>query len=104
MKRSLAIAVVVLPVALLVGVALYVDRSRSSAADAAPDLRDPRRIAAGQAIYDGNCAACHGGKLEGQPNGPLACRTGACRLRRTTTADTPGTTRTKSCLRSPRTA
>jgi mono/diheme cytochrome c family protein len=28
---------------------------------------DPPKLAAGQAIYEQHCAACHGAKLEGQP-------------------------------------
>ncbi len=35
---------------------------------AAPDLGDGQRIAAGRAVYDAHCAACHGVNLEGQPN------------------------------------
>lgn len=33
-----------------------------------PDLSAPERIAAGQAIYVQHCAACHGARLEGQPD------------------------------------
>lgn len=35
---------------------------------ATPDLRDPQRIAAGQAVYATHCASCHGTRLEGQPD------------------------------------
>jgi mono/diheme cytochrome c family protein len=33
-----------------------------------PDLREPRRIAAGKLVYDAHCASCHGRNLEGQPD------------------------------------
>ena len=29
---------------------------------------DPQQVALGQKVYMANCAACHGAKLEGQPN------------------------------------
>lgn len=29
---------------------------------------DPERVAAGQAVYDAHCAACHGTALEGEPD------------------------------------
>jgi mono/diheme cytochrome c family protein len=29
--------------------------------------QDPQKLAAGKAIYEQHCAACHGAKLEGQP-------------------------------------
>jgi mono/diheme cytochrome c family protein len=29
---------------------------------------DPARVAAGAAIYDAHCAACHGAELEGEPD------------------------------------
>lgn len=32
------------------------------------DPGDPRLVARGRAVYDGRCAACHGARLEGQPN------------------------------------
>lgn len=32
------------------------------------DPRDPAKVALGAKIYAQNCAACHGSKLEGQPN------------------------------------
>jgi len=35
---------------------------------AVPDLAAPERIAAGRAVYDAHCAACHGARLEGQPD------------------------------------
>ena len=32
------------------------------------DPRNPEQVARGKAVYDRSCAACHGAKLEGQPN------------------------------------
>lgn len=32
------------------------------------DPDDGRQVAQGKGVYDGHCAACHGVKLEGQPN------------------------------------
>lgn len=32
------------------------------------DPGDSRQVATGKAVYDRHCAACHGAKLEGQPN------------------------------------
>ena len=49
----------------LVAVVLY-DRARRM--DSPPDLREPRRIAAGKLVYDAHCASCHGRNLEGQPD------------------------------------
>jgi mono/diheme cytochrome c family protein len=75
-KTSVTVAIAVASVALLIGLALYFDRPPPAAT--APDLRNPQRIAAGKAIYDRHCAACHGGNLEGHvdwrtrlPNGRM---------------------------------
>jgi len=35
---------------------------------AGADTDDSKQIAIGQAVYQQNCASCHGAKLEGQPN------------------------------------
>ncbi len=32
------------------------------------DPDDPRQVALGKAVYENNCASCHGAKLEGQPD------------------------------------
>lgn len=32
------------------------------------DTQDPAQIATGARVYEQHCAACHGAKLEGQPN------------------------------------
>jgi mono/diheme cytochrome c family protein len=34
----------------------------------APDPNDAALVARGKTLYDEHCAACHGAKLEGQPN------------------------------------
>jgi mono/diheme cytochrome c family protein len=36
--------------------------------DPRADPRDPAKVAAGATLYAQHCAACHGPKLEGQPN------------------------------------
>jgi len=35
---------------------------------ASADTDNPKQIAAGKLVYQQNCASCHGGNLEGQPN------------------------------------
>lgn len=45
-------------------IAIALWKEGKSAAD--PD--DSRQVATGKAAYDRHCAACHGTKLEGQPN------------------------------------
>jgi mono/diheme cytochrome c family protein len=54
-------------VALLGGVALMWPQSPIIAQ---PTLtpNDDIVVAQGRVLYDANCASCHGGKLEGQPN------------------------------------
>lgn len=54
--------------AALIGGLIWFDALHFSPPGSGPDLRDPQRIAAGQRVYDQHCAACHGPKLEGQPN------------------------------------
>ncbi len=51
-------------VAFLVGAIIVAQRGTP----AAIDPTDGMRVAAGKRIYDARCAACHGAKLEGQPN------------------------------------
>lgn len=48
--------------------AVIVWDAREGGVRALPDLGDPQRIAAGQAVYDAHCASCHGARLEGQPD------------------------------------
>lgn len=48
----------------LMGVGLWVFLDREPTAS--PDNQE--QIAAGEKIYAANCAACHGAKLEGEPN------------------------------------
>lgn len=40
----------------------------AGADDARADPRDPAKVALGATVYAQHCAACHGPKLEGQPN------------------------------------
>jgi len=55
--------------AVLVAVAVMVTREylRASAAHRA-DAGDPKLVERGRGVYDAHCAACHGARLEGQPN------------------------------------
>lgn len=45
-----------------IAVALWNENRTSS------DPEDGRQVALGKAVYERHCAACHGAKLEGQPN------------------------------------
>ena len=58
--RTFAFPLTVLSVALVVGAC-------STEEGVQADPSNARRVAAGKAVYDRNCAACHGGNLEGQP-------------------------------------
>jgi mono/diheme cytochrome c family protein len=49
----------------LAAVVLY---DRAGGISSPPDLREPRRIAAGKIVYEAHCASCHGLNLEGQPD------------------------------------
>ena len=50
--------------------ALFLAASIPVLAAAAPDANpdDAKQVALGKQVYDAHCAACHGAKLEGQPN------------------------------------
>lgn len=50
----------------IAAVAYWLFRPAGGAVGADPN--DPVLVAAGQAVYAAQCAACHGAKLEGQPN------------------------------------
>lgn len=52
-----ALAVIIMAVVVMVG---------GPPGKADPD--DPRQVALGRTIYEGNCASCHGAKFEGQPD------------------------------------
>jgi mono/diheme cytochrome c family protein len=41
--------------------------------DPRADSRDARRVAVGARLYAQHCAACHGARLEGQPESVRAC-------------------------------
>lgn len=47
-------------------VVLQPDRAPPAAGLLRPD--DPKTVAEGRRVYDAQCAACHGSKLEGQPD------------------------------------
>lgn len=50
----------------IAAVAYWLFRPAGSAVGADPN--DPVLVTAGQAVYAAQCAACHGAKLQGQPN------------------------------------
>lgn len=60
LRIALAIAAITLP---LGGLAWWSFAPRPS-----PSAATEARLANGKAIYDAQCAACHGAKLEGQPD------------------------------------
>lgn len=66
-KRRKLIATVLLgsAAAFALGAAVTLNWQSSSIAVANPD--DPEQVAVGRAVYQQNCASCHGANLEGQP-------------------------------------
>ena len=51
--------------ALLVGAIIF---AKLGEGKTAANPEDPAQVARGKIVYDQNCAACHGARLEGQPN------------------------------------
>ncbi|MDA1327237.1 MAG: c-type cytochrome, partial [Proteobacteria bacterium] len=66
-KRTLAVVGVAM-VLIASGVGLWFWSVRSEAARHRADPEDLGQVALGKAVYRTHCAACHGAKLEGQPN------------------------------------
>lgn len=64
MKRSSKLA----RSAVLGVAALLAGCTDTSSQESRADPRDSAKVAVGAKIYADNCAACHGAKLEGQPN------------------------------------
>lgn len=54
--------------ALMTGVAAGCGETLAPGDDARADPRDAAKVALGAEVYAKHCAACHGAKLEGQPN------------------------------------
>lgn len=65
LKRGILIAAAA-GLALAAAMALYIGRPASGAAYIDPS--DQALVARGKSIYDIHCAACHGARMEGQPN------------------------------------
>lgn len=65
-RRFAVLATIVL--ALLVALALWLFRSTQQAEGALLRPGDKQIVDAGAAIYEANCASCHGADLKGQPN------------------------------------
>lgn len=61
MRLGLIVAVTI-PVLVAAAGGWYVMRAQS----AGPDMADPAQIAEGKALYDAQCASCHGIDLEGE--------------------------------------
>lgn len=61
MRLGLIVAVTI-PVLMAAAGGWYVMRAQS----AGPDMADPAHIAEGKALYDAQCASCHGIDLEGE--------------------------------------
>jgi len=70
MTRKYGIVAVVVGAASVTAIAAYVLWGAGRTAEPAHRLRpdDARLTALGQQVYAAQCAACHGAKLEGQPN------------------------------------
>lgn len=66
-KRALAVAGVVLFL-IASGAGLWFWSIQSEAARHRADPEDLGQVALGEVVYRTHCAACHGAKLEGQPN------------------------------------
>lgn len=65
--RASSILIAIVLVALAGGTALWWHASRQAAFPGA-DADDPQLVARGEAVYAGHCAACHGKRLEGEPD------------------------------------
>jgi len=65
-RRALMLAVLVGSV-VAIGIASTIALYWPTASVAGANPGDPEQVAMGQAVYQQNCASCHGAKLEGQP-------------------------------------
>jgi mono/diheme cytochrome c family protein len=64
MKRSTAVALAMAPLAAVAVATWFVWTPREMRID----HRDARAVARGEVVYARHCAACHGARLEGQPD------------------------------------
>lgn len=65
LRNRIGVGLLAVAFAFLVGAIVAALRSEGKPS-ADPD--DPRQVALGKPIYERSCAACHGARLEGQPN------------------------------------
>jgi len=65
-RRNLVLALAVLSAGITTGLVFYM--SDPSQKPVYADAGDAALVALGGTIYEANCASCHGGNLEGQPN------------------------------------
>ncbi|MGH8635488.1 MAG: c-type cytochrome, partial [Burkholderiales bacterium] len=65
MRNKIGVGLLAAAFAFLVGAIIFalISGDKSPA-----DPADPRQVARGEVIYARHCAACHGPRLEGQPN------------------------------------
>ena len=66
MPRALPLAALACIAAVTLGLVWLDRRAEAAASLLRPD--DAQLVARGHAIYQAHCAACHGARLQGQPN------------------------------------
>lgn len=64
-RNKIGLGLLSVAFAFLVGAIIFAEVGETKTA---ADPENPRQVALGKAVYDQNCAACHGARLEGQPN------------------------------------
>ncbi|OGA50986.1 MAG: hypothetical protein A3G24_02320 [Betaproteobacteria bacterium RIFCSPLOWO2_12_FULL_62_13] len=65
LRNRIGVGVLAAAFAFLIGAIVVALRSGEKPS---ADPQDARQVARGKSVYDRHCAACHGARLEGQPN------------------------------------